>query len=123
MNRRVRGRLPGAALLMGILALWGTVAPAHSDDAVARGRVVVEQWCRDCHLRAGDRPDPDMAPPYEQIVLRPGRDRAYFTRFLREDHFPMTTFRLFDQEKADVVAYLMSLREAARRGAGPGTAR
>jgi cytochrome c1 len=53
-----------------------------------------------------------MAPPYEEIVLREGRDRAYFVKFLKEDHFPMTTFRLFDNEKADVVEYLMALRKA-----------
>ena len=51
-----------------------------------------------------------MAPPYEDIVQRPGRDRAFFEAFLKSDHFPMTTFRLFDDEKADVVEWLMSLK-------------
>jgi hypothetical protein len=54
-----------------------------------------------------------MGPPFEQIVQREGRDEAYFTRFVQEDHFPMTTFRLFDHEKADVVAYLMALQRQA----------
>lgn len=75
-----------------------------------RGEKVVEEWCRTCHLQAGDPPDPDMAPAYEDIVRWPGRDRAYLKRFLDEDHFPMTTFRLFDSEKADVLAWLMSLK-------------
>jgi mono/diheme cytochrome c family protein len=89
---------------------------AHADDAAARGEQVVEQWCRMCHLHATDAADPDMAPPYEEIVLRPGRDEAYFIRFMEEDHFPMTTFRLFDHEKADVVSYLMALqRQGATR--------
>ncbi len=44
--------------------------------------------------------------------MREGRDEAYFLRFMQEDHFPMTTFRLFDHEKADVVAYLMALQRA-----------
>lgn len=89
---------------------------AHADDAAARGEQVVEQWCRMCHLHATDKPDANMAPPYEEIVLRPGRDEPYFVRFMQEDHFPMTTFRLFDHEKADVVAYLMALqRQGAAR--------
>lgn len=89
--------------------------PAKADEAAAlRGAAVVEQWCRLCHLREGDAPDPDMAPPYEEIVLRDGRDRAFFERFMGEDHFPMTTYRLFDHEKADVVEYLMSLQAAGR---------
>ncbi|MCX5520584.1 hypothetical protein OSH10_19270 [Kaistia defluvii] len=92
----------------GLLALSGA---AQADDAAAaRGAKVVEQWCRMCHLRAHDKPDKTMAPRYEDIVRRPGRDEAYFTRFLAEDHFPMTIYRLFDDEKRDVVAYLMSLK-------------
>lgn len=83
---------------------------SHADDAAARGAEVVDQWCRMCHLRATDAADPDMAPPFEEIVKREGRDEAYFARFMQEDHFPMTTFRLFDHEKADVVAYLTALQ-------------
>lgn len=47
-------------------------------------------------------------------MRREGRDEAYFARFMQEDHFPMTTFRLFDHENADVVAYLLALQ---RQGA------
>lgn len=85
---------------------------AVADDSIQRGAAAIEQWCRLCHLKTSDKSNPDMAPPFEDIVERPGRDRAYFTRFLHEDHFPMTTFRLFENEKADVVAYLMHLKGA-----------
>ncbi len=85
-------------------------SPSPADEAAARGETVVDQWCRLCHLRATDPPNPDMAPPYEEIVKRPGRDEAYFVEFLQEDHFPMTIYRLFDDEKRDVVAYLLSLK-------------
>ena len=87
------------------------VTASLADDSVSRGEAVVDQWCRQCHLRANDAPDPVMAPRFEDIVRREGRDEAYFTRFLNEDHFPMTTFRLFDREKTDVVAWLMALQE------------
>ena len=80
----------------------------------ARGKEVVDQWCRKCHLRPGDPPSADMAPAYEDIVLLPGRDRRYFERFMKADHFPMTTFCLFDREKADVIAYLLALQKAER---------
>jgi len=91
------------------VALLAT-SPAPADEAAVRGEKVVDQWCRLCHLRATDPSNPDMAPPYEQIVQRTGRDEAYFVRFLEEDHFPMTIYRLFDDEKRDVVAYLLSLQ-------------
>ena len=97
-------------IMFGIAGLVGCAAIAQAEDPAARGASIVDEWCRMCHQRATDTPSPDMAPPYEEIVLRDGRDEAYFVRFMQEDHFPMTTFRLFDHEKADVVAYLMALK-------------
>jgi mono/diheme cytochrome c family protein len=103
-------RLAGLTLItLGGLLLAG---PAQADAAAAaRGKATVDQWCRECHLRADDKPDPVMAPRYEDIVRRPGRDEAYFRKFLATDHFPMTIYRLFEDEKRDVVAYLMSLKK------------
>lgn len=99
------------------LVLVFSLHPATADDAASRGRRVVDEWCRLCHLRAGQPPRRGMAAPYEEIVRRPGRDEAYFNRLLHEDHFPMTTFRLFEHEKHDVLAYLMWLqrRQQLRR--------
>lgn len=96
-------------LLAASLPLLATAARA-DEAAVKRGEQVVNEWCRDCHVREGERLDADMAPAYSDIVAVDGRDRAWFETFLEEDHFPMTTFRLFDHEKADVVDYLLSLK-------------
>ena len=102
-------RLSATPLALAALLLAAGPAIAQKASA-ARGAKVVEQWCRACHLKPTDEPDPDMAPPYEEIVTWDGRDRAWFERFLAEDHFPMTTYRLFPEEKADVVEWLMSLK-------------
>ena len=91
-----------------VTALW--TMPAKADSPVERGRAVVEKWCRVCHVRNPTQRRPDMGPPFQDIVKRPGRTASYFRAFLDEDHFPMTTFRLFDYEKDEVVAYLMSLK-------------
>lgn len=100
-------RMPVVAALFALAAL-----PALADEeAVKRGEQVVEEWCRDCHLRPGDAPTENMAAPYEDIVARDGRDRAYLKKYLKDDHFPMTTFRLYDKEKADVLEWLESLRK------------
>ncbi|MCR9138280.1 MAG: hypothetical protein NXI27_19935 [Alphaproteobacteria bacterium] len=98
--------------LIAIVASLLIMSEAGADDSAIRGQAVVEQWCRTCHVRPTDRANADMAPPFEAIVQRPGRDRAYFEKFLWEDHFPMTTYRLFDSERFDVVAYLMFLQES-----------
>lgn len=79
-----------------------------------RGEAVVAQWCADCHAVPGRREPRHLAgagPSFREVAARPGRDAAYLAAFLREDHFPMTTYRLFEQERVDVVAYVLSLRE------------
>ncbi|MCU0790834.1 MAG: hypothetical protein MUE79_07270 [Nitratireductor sp.] len=86
-------------------------ATASAMTAAERGAAVVEEWCRDCHQRPGEKRNPSMAPPHDELVRRPGRNRAYFEKFMREDHFPMTIYRLFENEKQDVVEYLLSLQK------------
>lgn len=105
-SSRAKAAFAATALLSAALLPPGE---AHA-DAASRGAAVVEEWCRLCHVHAGEVPGPDMAPPFEEIVKRPGHDEAFFVRFLHEDHFPMTTYRLFEEEKRDVVAWLMSLK-------------
>lgn len=103
------------SLLAALLA--GCVGPERSVSGgagAARGEAVVAQWCADCHAIPGiraPRDTPGEAPSFRDIADRPGRDARYLAAFLREDHFPMTTYRLFEQERDDVVAYVLSLRE------------
>lgn len=103
------------AVLVPFILLAPAAGPALADSAaVARGEAVVDEWCRDCHVREGEDPGADMAPSYADLVAVEGRDRAWFERFLEEDHFPMTTYRLFDHEKADVVEWLLDLQRRER---------
>jgi mono/diheme cytochrome c family protein len=94
-----------------VATLCAEPALAVDKAAARRGAAIVDQWCRDCHQRKGERRRPEMAPPHDELVNRPGRDRSYYERFMTEDHFPMTIYRLFDQEKHDVVDYLLSLKK------------
>ncbi len=122
MKHRPAGTfVPAAAAftLFGVHCIFffvqAAVSPALADPAaVARGEKVVEEWCRECHVREGQKLTADMAPPYSAIVAIEGRDRAWFEAFLEADHFPMTTFRLFDHEKADVVEWLLDLQKWAK---------
>ena len=111
------GRSAVVFALMGLnaMVLCATASPARADPAaVKRGQAVVDEWCRDCHVREGEKLTADMAPPYSMIVAGDDRNRAWFEAFLKADHFPMTTFRLFDHEKADVVEWLLDLQRRER---------
>ncbi|MEX0957170.1 MAG: hypothetical protein WDZ83_18400 [Rhizobiaceae bacterium] len=112
-ERLTQRKTPSGAILVGAVSIAVAVTcPSFSQDSAGgeRGAAVVDQWCRLCHLRVDERPDPAMAPPFEELVKRVGRDRAFYLSFMAADHFPMTTFRLFDDEKRDVVEYLLSLQ-------------
>jgi hypothetical protein len=50
------------------------------------------------------------APAFAGIVARPEVNQAYLARFMEVQHLPMTTFRLYSDEKADVAAYMLSLK-------------
>ena len=95
----------------GVLALaLLCVAPVvHAGDP-ASGQRIVEKWCSQCHAQTGAETNADRGPTYEQIASREGRDERYIRAFLDRDHFPMTTYRLFDIEKDDVAAFIASLR-------------
>jgi mono/diheme cytochrome c family protein len=97
-----------SALSALLAACVATQRPPQSDPRVARGEAVAAQWCADCHAVAARTRD---APSFREIAQRPGRDRDYLAAFMREDHFPMTTFRLFEEEKNDVAAFILSLAE------------
>lgn len=91
------------------LAACTMTSPGPAGDP-ERGKAVVAQWCSTCHSVAGTEGDKTRAPTFEQVAQRPGRDGAYLRTFLNEDHFPMSTYRLLDDEKADVVALVVSLK-------------
>jgi mono/diheme cytochrome c family protein len=107
-----------------LLALAGTActpetkpappSPAASAESAAKGLTIAEKWCAECHRvmpeqRAVSRPSMG-APAFADIVARPEVNEGYLARFMEVQHLPMTTFRLYSDEKADVVAYMLSLK-------------
>lgn len=100
---------------MGILAavlatMFGTTPVLAAGDPI-NGRLVVEKWCSDCHASTGVELDQKRAPTFSQIINDWNLSRSDLKRFMQEDHFPMTTYRLFDHEKRDVIEYLLTHRK------------
>jgi len=89
-------------------------APAAAQASAARGLALAEKWCADCHRIGADQREvrrPEMrAPDFAAVVARAEVDAAYLARFMEVQHLPMTVYRLASEEKADVVAYLVSLK-------------
>jgi hypothetical protein len=112
--QQLRSTISKYLLVPFITSLTALILPqpalAQSLSAADRGLAVVDEWCRSCHVRTAAEKSPDTAPLFQEIIRKPGRNKAYLRAFMDEDHFPMTTFRLFDAEKNDVVEFLISLK-------------
>lgn len=88
--------------------------PAVNAESAAKGLTIAEKWCADCHIVKAEQrrvARAEMkAPPFAAIAARPEVDARYLARFMEVQHLPMTTFRLYSDEKADVVAYILGLK-------------
>lgn len=115
--RRTSMILAASFLLAGCLAQeempfpGGMPQPASAE----RGEAVAQEWCATCHARdeserAARPAEAGDGPSFTEIAGREGRDEQFLWDFLEEDHFPMPTYRLFPRERADIAAYIVSLR-------------
>jgi len=109
--------LVSSFLLAGCLAqeevpfAGGMPEPASAE----RGEAVAQEGCATCHARdeserAARPAEAGDGPSFAEIARREGRDELFLWDFLEEDHFPMPTYRLFPRERADIAAYIVSLR-------------
>jgi mono/diheme cytochrome c family protein len=113
--------LAGRAAALALIGLAACAEDGGSSAAARRGREVADRWCSECHRVVPDQPSgawpghtlppPVNAPSFMAVAARPYADAHYLASFLSELHLPMPTFRLSPAEKADVVAYILALKE------------
>jgi mono/diheme cytochrome c family protein len=101
--------LPFLALLAAFLACGSPNAQSADPKA---GLGLAQQVCGDCHaVRRMEAPSPKPgAPTFQELASAPGMTRAALTVALTTPHAGMPMFRLSDGQRADVIAYILSLR-------------
>lgn len=57
-------------------------------------------------------PPPVVAPSFMEVAARPGTTAESLAHFLTDLHLPMPTYRLSDDQRRAVIAYILSLRPA-----------
>lgn len=87
-----------------------------------RGEYVAVKWCSECHRVGPDQPSgmrpghilppPVEAPSFMAIAARPAVTAEWLDRFMREPHLPMPAYRLRDDERQTLIAYILSLKGA-----------
>src|SRR5579883_991900 len=80
---------------------------------VEAGKAYAQAACAECHaVRAGSLLSPNVgAPPFEKIANTPGMTGAALYVILQGTHREMPDFIIPAKDKADVVAYILSLKQ------------
>lgn len=101
--------LAAAALVLAVVPI-GSVAKAQDGDAV-RGATVALQVCAACHaVRRGDASTYPQAPPFTVIAETKGMSPTALAVALLSPHRAMPNIMLDPQERADVIAYILTLK-------------
>jgi hypothetical protein len=82
-------------MLLGAAGIFASVGAAHASE-VERGRALTQQWCGIFNAETTDERGQNMERPFEELAVRPHNDAVRLRAFLDEDHFPMTTLRLWE---------------------------
>ena len=93
-----------------LMALVLPALPAAAQESSVGGRLAV-RWCMACHVvEPGQRMATDNAPSFREIATRPGMTADSLDRYLSKEHTLMPDFLLSTQERAALVAYILSQR-------------
>ena len=105
-----KARLALCALAATLLA-W---APACAQDAgnALRGQELAARICADCHgVNKGDASRNWSAPPFARIAASEGMSATALNVALLSSHRDMPNLILQPAERANVIAYIMSLKD------------
>lgn len=96
-------RLVALALLAAQLS-FDTAAAADADAGLA----IAEKWCNSCHSIGTEQRQEDAGPLFTDLAKQ---DAAYLENAINRPHDFMPDFpSLTDEDKANVVAYIHTLR-------------
>ena len=106
-------RLGRAATLAGALAATGFSAAAQEGD-IAAGHSFAREACKICHVVGPEEEAPrtlDIAPAFRAVANTPGMTATALRVFLTTSHPKMPNLILKPGQTADVIAYILSLRD------------
>jgi mono/diheme cytochrome c family protein len=104
--------MQGAKLLVAVVLIGGaTVAGAQEVGDARKGLIFAERVCAECHAVKAGQKVPATAPTFMAIANTPGMSAMALTIFFRTPHRDMPNLVLSDDERDDVIAYILSLRD------------
>ncbi len=101
-----------SALTIAMAAAFPVQAQQGGDPR--HGRVVAEDVCSGCHAiqaRQVVSPNPRV-PTFAELAATPGMTSAALTVAMTTPHAGMPMFRLTAQQRDDIIAYVLSLKQS-----------
>ncbi len=100
-----------AALTAAALALGTLVSQAQESGDAGRGLAFAQLTCASCHAVRGNVGPPNSAAPgFSEIAAVPGMTAIALNAALQTSHKTMPNLIIAPGDRADVVAYILSLR-------------
>ena len=105
------------AVALGFAVAIAAALPAKAQDGIgnaAAGHAFAREICLPCHVVEAGKPAPRMlviGPAFREIANTPGMTAMALHAFFASPHPKMPNLILTQQEAADVIAYILSLRD------------
>jgi mono/diheme cytochrome c family protein len=103
-------RLSTLLAALAITGGWAAAAGAQDVGDVRAGENFAKRVCAECHAVAPGQVVPAAAPPFKAIANTPGMTALALAVFLRTSHRTMPNFVIADEDRDNVIAYILSLR-------------
>lgn len=113
------GVIAAVGLTASLMVLSAMVRAADPPADRERGQTLAKTWCAGCHdvERRTDRQRADGVPSFLALASDPRNTAERLRAFLTRPHGRMPDLNLSRQERDDLIAYLLSLREGRNKPA------
>ena len=99
--------------LVTVLALSVAASPVHAQGNPQEGLALAQQVCSECHaIQKGQVRSPNSrAPTFVELATAPGMTTTALLVALTTPHAGMPMFILTAEQRENVIAYILSLKE------------
>lgn len=107
-------KLLACSLILVLAALATTPVRAQPTGDPQNGQALARQVCSECHATQREQfQSPNLrAPTFVELATTPGMTATALTVALTTPHAGMPMFRLTSEQRADIIAYILGLRQA-----------
>jgi mono/diheme cytochrome c family protein len=107
-------KLAALVLILACPSMAASPARAQETGDPQRGLSLARRICSECHAVQAQQlksPNP-RSPTFPELSTTPGMTNAALTVALTTPHAGMPMFRLSGEQRADIIAYILSLRQS-----------